>query len=372
MITRARRLSSAAALGGVVCAALALQACSNSGSGSATPPSAPSSALASQTASLAPAGGPLDELLDKALTCVDKGRVNRGCDAYAQLSQAVNTQRRTPGVVENLLSAAEGKEPSRKALALTMLARPFPDEADAALRLLKLLDAETDPAFKSDLLEALTPRTAAGVPEAALKLLVSAEEPNIRAAACRLLGSKAHEASAELAKPALLKALREDQAPAVRRQAATSVGNLLFADALPDLIKTLDDPLVAPSATFALARFETPEAYDAIWGRIDAGIKDGKVSLPLLASIRLLEKHPKHDQKRELKTLEKLKKVLEKAPPTDGTAQAGLKLVQRNIDRMTGKAPEPGMPLPGQLVPVAPPGGVPAGKPKVVAPGSQK
>lgn len=333
--------------------ALAFAACSGKDAGhSDKPAAAPASGTTSAAASAAakPAGGPLDELLDKAVACVEKGRVNRGCDGFAQLSQAVNTQRRDAAVVQNLLAAMESPDAGRKALALTLLARPFPEEGDAAARLLKRLDAETDASTKADILEALATRTAPGVDEAALKLLQSSEEPGIRAAAARLLGSKPHEAIGEQSKPALLKSLREDQAPAVRRNAATALGNLQYADALPDLIKALDDQLVAPSATFALARFETPEAYDAIWSRIEASTKDDtKVSLPLLASIRLLEKHPKHDPKKALKTLEKLQKALQKRAATnDGTAQAALKLIERNIDRLNGKAPEP-MGVPGQV-----------------------
>ncbi|MCK6571417.1 HEAT repeat domain-containing protein [Myxococcota bacterium] len=324
---------------------LALAACS--GGKTDAPKDAPkatASAAASAPASeAAKAGGPLGDLIEKAVACVEKGRVNRGCDGYAQLSQAVNTQRRDPEVVRSLLTAMESDDAARKALALTLLARPFPEEADAAARLLKRLETETDANLKADILEALATRNAPGVDEAALKLLQAADaEPGIRAAAARLLGSKPHEGIAEQSKPALLKALREDQAPAVRRNAATALGNLQHAEALPDLIKALDDQLVAPSATFALARFETPEAYDAIWSRIEAATKDdAKVSLPLLASIRLLEKHPKHDAKKALKTLEKLKKVLEKrAAANDGTAQAALKLIERNIDRLSGKTPD--------------------------------
>jgi HEAT repeat protein len=328
--------------------ALAFAACSGKDAGHTDKPAAPVSGAASAAASAAakPAGGPLDELIEKAVACVEKGRVNRGCDGFAQLSQAVNTQRRDPAIVQSLLAAMESPDAGRKALALTLLARPFPEEGDAAVRLLKRLEAETDASTKADILEALATRTAPGVDEAALKLLQSSEEPGIRAAAARLLGSKPHEAIGEQSKPALLKSLREDQAPAVRRNAATALGNLQYADALPDLIKALDDQLVAPSATFALARFETPEAYDAIWTRIEASAKDdSKVSLPLLASIRLLEKHPKHDAKKALKTLEKLQKALQKRAATnDGTAQAALKLIERNIDRLNGKTPEPMVP----------------------------
>jgi hypothetical protein len=332
-------------VGFTVTLALALAACSG---GKTEAPKeaakATASAPASAPASEAPkAAGPLGDLIEKAAACVEKGRVNRGCDGYAQLSQAVNTQRRDPEVVKSLLTAMESDDAARKALALTLLARPFPEEGDAAARLLKRLETETDANLKADILEALATRNAPGVDEAALKLLQAADaEPGIRAAAARLLGSKPHEGIAEQSKPALLKALREDQAPAVRRNAATALGNLQHAEALPDLIKALDDQLVAPSATFALARFETPEAYDAIWTRIEAATKDdAKVSLPLLASIRLLEKHPKHDAKKALKTLEKLKKVLEKrAAANDGTAQAALKLIERNIDRLSGKTPD--------------------------------
>lgn len=338
------RTNSALRLLSVASLALAFTACGGKDEGHANKPAAPASAPASAAASAAPSapGNALDELIGKAVACVEKGRVNRGCDGYAQLSQAVNTQRRDPAVVQSLLTAMESGDAGRKALALTLLARPFPEEGDAAARLLKKLETETDANVKSDILEALATRTAPGVDEAALKLLQTSEEPGIRAAAARLLGSKPHEAIGEQSKPALLKALREDQAPAVRRNAATALGNLQHAEALPDLIKALDDQLVAPSATFALARFETPEAYDAIWTRIEASAKDdSKVSLPLLASIRLLEKHPKHDAKKALKTLEKLKKALEKRAATnDGTAQAALKLIERNIDRMNGKAPE--------------------------------
>lgn len=332
----------------------------------AAPASAAGSAAATASEAPKPAGGPLDALLAAAGSCVEKGRVNRGCEGYTQLSQAVNSQRRDPAVVQNLLTAMEGADANQKALALTLLARPFPEEGDAAARLLKRLEAETDANTKADILEALAPRTAPGVDEAALKLLTGAEEPGVRAAAARLLGSKPHEGIGEQSKPALLKALREDQAPAVRRNAATALGNLQHAEALPDLIKALDDQLVAPSATFALARFETPEAYDAIWTRIEAAAKDdSKVSLPLLASIRLLEKHPKHDPKKALKTLEKLKKALEKrAAGNDGTAQAALKLIERNIDRLTGKTPEPAA-MPGA------PSGALAPASKAAAPASK-
>ena len=337
--------------------AFAVTGCSGKDESKTAKPAAPVSAVASAAASTAApsAGGALDELIGKASACVEKGRVNRGCDGYAQLSQAVNTQRRDPAVVQSLLAAMESNDAARKALALTLLARPFPEEGDAAARLLKKLETETDANTKADLIEALATRTAPGVDEAALKLLQTSEEPGIRAAAARLLGSKPHEGIAEQSKPALLKALREDQAPAVRRNAATALGNLQFADALPDLIKSLDDQLVAPSATFALARFETPEAYDAIWSRIEASAKDdSKVSLPLLASIRLLEKHPKHDAKKALKILEKLKKALEKrAASNDGTAQAALKLIERNIDRMNGKTPDLA-PIPGTASAAAP------------------
>lgn len=331
----------------------------------AAPVSAAASAAASDAPAAKPAGGPLGDTFEKALACVEKGRVNRGCDGYAQLSQTVNTQRRDPEVVKALLAAAEGQDPARKSLALTLLSRPFPEEGDAAARLLTLLTAEKEAQSKADLLDALTPRTGAGVPEAALKLLANpAEDPTVRAGAARLLGSKAHEGLAEQSKPALLKALREDQAPAVRRNAATSLGNLAYADALPDLIKALDDQLVAPAATFALARFEVPEAYDAIWSRIEASADpkgDTKVSLPLLASIRLLEHHPKHDAKKEQKILEKLKKALEKRAAADGTAQAALKLIERNLDRLTGKSPAGGAPI----APAAPgsAGGLKAGAP---------
>jgi len=308
-------------------------------SGTAAAPSAAPSSTVSAAVSVAPKD-PVDEFLDGAAACVENGKVNRGCDGYAKLSAHVNQQRREAGLVGRLVTAAEGKDAARRALALTLLARPFPEEGDTAVRLLTLLKAETDPNVKSDLLEALTPRSAPGVADVALELLGSAQEPGLRAAAARLLGSKAHEGASDRSKPLLLKALREDQAPAVRRQAATSLGSLTYQEALPDLIKALDDQLVAPSATFALARFkDSPEAYSAIWTRIDAGTKDGKVSLPLLASLRLLEDHPQHDKKKAIKTLEKLKKVLEKqAAGNDPSAQTALKLVERNLDRLNGKS----------------------------------
>ena len=324
---------------------------------------APASAAASAAAAASeakPAGTPLEEAFAKAASCVEKGRVNRGCDGYAALAQTVNLQRHDPDIVKGLLTAAEGTDAAHKSLALTLLARPFPDEGDAAARLLKLLQAETDPTTKADLVDSLTPRTGAGVPEEALKLLTTDKEPGVRAAAARLLGSKAHESLAAQAKPALLKALQEDQAPAVRRNSATSLGNLGATEALPDLIKALDDQLVAPAATFALARFDVPEAYDAIWSRIEASAKDDpkagpqKVSLPLLASIRLLERHPKHDAKKEQKILEKLKKTLEKRTG-DPTAQAALKLIERNIDRLSGKVIEGAAPMPGSAAAVKTP-----------------
>ena len=291
---------------------------------------------------------PIDELFDAATACVENGKVNRGCDGYAKLSAFVNQQRREPALVGKLVTQAEGKDAARRALSLTLLARPFPEEGDTAARLLGLLKTESDPNVKADLLEALTPRSAPGVAEVALELLTAAPEPALRAAAARLLGSKAHERLAESAKPALLKALREDQAPAVRRQAATSLGGLTYAEALPDLVKALDDQLVAPSATFALARFkDNPAAFDAIWTRVEAGTKDGRVSLPLLASLRLLEDHSKFDKKKARKTLEKLLKPMKKlADSGDQTAQTAIKLVERNIDRLDGKTTTDSVPVP--------------------------
>jgi len=304
--------------------------------------------VAASTAPTAAPKEPIDDFLDAATACVENGKVNRGCDGYAKLSAYVNQQRRDSVLVGKLVTQAEGKDAARRTLSLTLLARPFPEEGDTAARLLALLKSETDPNVKADLLEALTPRSAPGVAEVALELLSAAPEPALRAAAARLLGSKAHERLAESAKPALLKALREDQAPAVRRQAATSLGGLTYAEALPDLIKALDDQLVAPSATFALARFkDTPVAFDAIWSRIEAGTKDGRVSLPLLASLRLLEDHSKFDKKKARKTLEKLFKPMKKlADSGDQTAQTALKLVERNIDRIDGKTTTDSVPVP--------------------------
>ena len=303
-------------------------------------PSAESGSQRARSQARPHADGATYDLLTGAITCVDKDHLARDCSGYAQLSQAVNARRHDPAVVESLLTAAEGQWGTTKKLSLSLLARPFPDEGDeVAARLLKLLVAERDPDAMADLLEALAPRSVQCAPERALTLLRSAEAPGVRAAAARLLGDKAHEAAAEQSRPALLRALREDLAPPVRRNAAIGLGNLKYGEALPDLIRALDDQLVAPSAVFAIARFDVPEAYDAIWSRIEAMVaRPDHLNLPLLASVSLLEKHPRFDSSKVLLTLEKLKRSLN-SRAQDDTVDAARKMVQRSIDRISGEAP---------------------------------
>lgn len=294
----------------------------------------------------APASAPPDpflEKLDAAAGCVRDGRLDRRCAGYTELSQSL-AQKADPAAIDKLLAAVETGDAAHKTVALALLARPYPNEGDVAKRLLPRVDAESDPMLKADLLRALAPRAAEGVAEKALALLREAKEPVVRAAAARVLGHEAHAAFGEQAAPALLEALQKDTAPAVRRQAATALGNLKHAAAVPHLITALDDPLVAPSATFALARFETPEAYEAIWSRIEAGAKTGEVSLALLAAVKLLEDHPRHDAKKAVRVLERLRKKLQKTAGDDQSSAAALRLVERNLERMKkgGKPPAKG------------------------------
>ncbi len=319
-------------------AGLALAGCGNKNEGGDKPatgtPATEAAAQAQAPASAAPADG-FAALLDGAAGCVAEGRLNRSCEGYVKLSREL-AQKPDKDAVAKVVVAAESPEANKKLVALSLLARTYPEEGEVAAKLLPRLDQETDANVQVELLRALAPRTGAGVEEKALALLGEGKEPAVRAAAARVLSHEAHAGFAAQSAPKLLEALEKDSAPAVRRQAATGLGNLKHEAAIEPLIKSLDDELVAPAATFALARFESPAAYDAIWKRIEDGAKTGKVSLSLLASVKLLEKHPKHDATKELKTLEKIKAQLAKTAGADQQSQAALRLVERSIERLKG------------------------------------
>jgi hypothetical protein len=156
-----------------------------------------------------PRAGPSDELLiEKAVACVEKGRVNRGLRrvraALAGREHAAPRCRRGRQEPARPRWRADGRRPQGAGADAARAALPGRGRCRGAAAQAPRRPRRT-PALKADILEALATRTAPGVDEAALKLLQSrrrrARHPRRRGPAARVEAARGHRRAEQAGAP---------------------------------------------------------------------------------------------------------------------------------------------------------------------------
>lgn len=286
----------------------------------------------------------LAQALTKAEPCVTAGRLDRRCVAFRTLRESVRGKRADEGWQSTLRRLLADPGP-QGLLALELMADGMVavgEPGETAATLIKVLDTpKAGEHHREHAVRSLNRVDHPGVFERALKVMTSDESPRVRAAAAYLTAKPAHKAHRPKAVPALVAALKADEASAMRRATIQALGTLKAAEALPHLIKLIDDPMVGPNATMAVAGFDSPKAWTAIYGRLQAMAAGKAETRPaLLASLVRLRSHPKYDAAALEQTLDALVKRLAPKAGSDRTINMAHALAKRQLARLrAAKAP---------------------------------
>lgn len=297
------------------------------------PPVAPEPPRPQQAAS----ASDLTLALTNAEPCVKEGRIDRRCVPFRTLREGARGHRKDAGWQTGLRALIDQPGP-RGHLALELMADGFVELGDLATLVPRIMtvvdDTKASEARREQAVRALIRADHPGVVDKAMALLAKDASPRVRAAAAYLLGKPAHAAHRARAIPALLAALKTDQGSAVRRALIQTLGLLKPKVALTPLIALIDDPMVGPNATMAVAGYEDVRAWKAVYSRIQAAAESGAVRPALLASLVRLQAHPKYDAQALEGTLQTLIKTLEPKAGLDRTANMARDLASRHLRRI--------------------------------------
>ncbi|MCA9547178.1 MAG: HEAT repeat domain-containing protein [Myxococcales bacterium] len=284
----------------------------------------------------------LDAALSAAHRCLRDGRLDRRCPEFRVLRTNLKAHQNDEAWLKGL-QAALARKGNDQLLALQLYAdgamQPA-DKATYAQALLALVDDPTsDEAVRQYAVGALDDIEDPAVSARALALFKADKSDRVQAAAGYLLGKPAHAAVKAQATAAMLDALKGDAPASVKRAAVQSLAKLEHAPAIPALIGLLDDELVGANAIMALAAFDDPKAYGALFARIEQGAKTGQIKPAVLAALVRLQRHKAYDAEKVAKALEGLIKALEKTAPDDRAAGMARDLAQRHLKRIQMKLP---------------------------------
>lgn len=286
----------------------------------------------------------LDAALAATHRCLKDSRLDRRCPEFRKLRTNLKAHRADQAWLKGLQAALDRSGPDQL-LALQLYADgafPAADKAAYAKTLLALLDApgSSEP-VRQYAMSALDEVEDPAVSAKALAVFQADKSDRVRAAAGYLLGKPAHAGVKAESATAMLKALEGEAPAAVKRAAVQSLAKLEHAPAIPGLIKLLDDDLVGANAVMALAAFDDPKAYKALFDRIERGAKTGQIKPAVLAALVRLQRHKAYDAKAVAKALEQLIKTLEKTAAGDRAAGMARDLAQRHLRRIQMKLAAP-------------------------------
>lgn len=300
------------------------------------PPVEPAKPRAQQAVKLSD----LDKALKAAHTCFRDGRLDRRCVAFRQLRNNLRAHRDDAAWREGLQAALD-RPGNDRMLALQLYddgtIAPA-DEAAYTKRLLALVNDMAAPEkVRQHAMGALDSVEDPAVSARALEIFAKDKSARVSAAAGYLLGKPAHAAVKAKATAAMVAALEGDAATPVKRAAIQSLAKLEHTPAVPALIKLLDDPLVGANAVMAVAAFDDPKAYGALFKRIELGAKTGKVKPAVLAALVRLQRHKTYDPVKVAKALEALIATLSKTAASDRSAGMARDLAIRHLKRINLK-----------------------------------